>query len=54
MKNEVKVIELSTSQNNVQDLENAINEWLKQGWTFKQMTNFANKVYVVLEKTIAR
>ena len=54
MKNEVKILELQANQNDPQSIEDIINDWVNKGWTFKQLATFANKVYVVLEMTVAQ
>ena len=52
MKNLVKVLVVPSSQTDPEEIEELINEWLAKGWSFIQISTFANKVYVILQRQI--
>lgn len=52
MKNKVKIIVVPPQVIDPEDIEAIINEWVSKGWVFIQISSFANKTYVVLQRLV--
>lgn len=47
-----KIIEIPTNAT-INQMENALDTWLNQGWELKEVFNLGTKTYAVLAKVIA-
>ncbi len=52
MKNRIKVLVIPPQVTDPEDIEEIINEWVSKGWVFIQISVFANKNFVILQRQV--